>query len=91
MNYRTSKSHPKKLDKATLGGFLDRNEHSQILVHDQLQMESSAGRTLHHLTEEKIDFPPTYKYKKNADTLVVSDMTPNTGSGSRTDHATDFR
>lgn len=75
LNYRTSKTEPKTLDKAQLQRYLDHNQHSEILAHDQLRMESSAGRTLHHLTEESIDFPPTYKYKKGSNKLVVSHKT----------------
>jgi len=40
----------------------DSNHYSHLLQRDQLSRERSAGRTLHHLTEFAIEFPPTYKY-----------------------------
>ena len=71
LNYRTSKTEPKALDEETFQGFLDKKQYSSILAHDQLGVESSSGRTLHHLKEQKIDFPPSYKYGKGTDKLVV--------------------
>lgn len=71
LNYRTSKTEPKALTKETLKGFLAESQYKDILTHDQLGIESSAGRTLHHLVEHDIDFPPTYKYEKGTDKLEV--------------------
>jgi hypothetical protein len=31
---------------------------------------------MHRLTEAQIDFPPTYKYKKGTDRLVVRNAPP---------------
>lgn len=73
LNYRTSKTEPRKLDKEHLATMLQQKTYSAILEHDQLRIESSAGRTLHSLVEADINFPPSYKYKKGSDQLVVSD------------------
>lgn len=73
LNYRTSRTEPRKLDKEQLATMLQKKTYSAILEHDQLRIESSAGRTLHLLVEADISFPPSYKYKKGSDQLVVSD------------------
>lgn len=72
LNYRTSKTEPKKLDKETLSTLLEKQQYKAVLAHDQLAIESLAGRTLQHLVEEDIVFPPTYKYNKGTEQLVVS-------------------
>ncbi|KAI1495943.1 inositol 5-phosphatase [Biscogniauxia marginata] len=73
LNYRLSKTSP--TNDST---FPDTDPESpyyyaHFLARDQLVSEKSAGRTLHGLSEAKIDFPPTYK-------LIVSPKAlPGTG------------
>ncbi|KAI1437821.1 DNase I-like protein [Xylaria sp. CBS 124048] len=61
LNYRLSKTSP-----TSSSVFPDLNPQSpnhfrHFLVWDQLNIEKTAGRTLHGLTEAPIRFPPTYK------------------------------
>ncbi|BGP14049.1 hypothetical protein JCM10213_002344 [Rhodosporidiobolus nylandii] len=37
--------------------------YTSLLSHDQLSQERAAGRSMHHLQEGRIAFPPTYKFK----------------------------
>ncbi|BGP46217.1 hypothetical protein JCM10450v2_002057 [Rhodotorula kratochvilovae] len=69
LNYRISVTSPKKLPLHLLSHGIsslnpsDPSSFSTLLAHDQLRQEQSAGRTLHHLREGAITFPPTYKFK----------------------------
>ncbi|GAB7356971.1 hypothetical protein MBLNU459_g7809t1 [Dothideomycetes sp. NU459] len=70
LNYRTSDMPPHPDDHK---GWPQQNhtpsdpEHfSHLLSKDQLTRERSAGRTLHHLTEAALTFPPTYKFSSAA-------------------------
>lgn len=71
LNYRTSKLEPVKLEKKTFDTLLKQQRYQDLLAHDQLKIESSAGRTAHSLVEGEIAFPPSYKYKKGTNQLVV--------------------
>lgn len=67
LNYRTSDVRPQSLEylvypKPT--DSLSSNTHFlKLLVQDQLTAQRNQGNTLHGLVEEKITFPPTYKFK----------------------------
>ncbi|GAA5906135.1 hypothetical protein JCM8208_000644 [Rhodotorula glutinis] len=69
LNYRISLTAPKKLPLHLLTHSVqslspsDPSTFSSLLSHDQLRQEQLAGRTLHHLVEGSIAFPPTYKFK----------------------------
>ncbi|GAA5900550.1 phosphoinositide 5-phosphatase INP54 [Sporobolomyces salmoneus] len=75
LNYRISLTSPRKLaphllshhistlvsplsDSSSLSSSL-----STLLPHDQLHQQLSRQKTLHHLSEAPITFPPTYKFK----------------------------
>ncbi|GAA5856870.1 hypothetical protein JCM5353_007305, partial [Sporobolomyces roseus] len=75
LNYRISLTSPKRLaphvlshhiqticsplsDSSSLSSSL-----STLLPHDQLRQQTSLSKTLHHLEEAPITFPPTYKFK----------------------------
>jgi hypothetical protein len=66
LNYRTSSSRPGELDYLVYPQPQDRindNTHYlQLFLQDQLSIERMAGRAFQGLEEEKITFPPTYKY-----------------------------
>lgn len=67
LNYRTSDHGPEDNDHLTRypkpDAQPDTPQHYKTLLQsDQLNRERTAGRTLHHLTEMPIHFPPTYKY-----------------------------
>lgn len=74
LNYRISTTSPARMDRdellrelsqvATAAG-TDRRSAvpAKLLAQDQLQQERAQGKTLHHLREGPIAFPPTYKYK----------------------------
>lgn len=47
-----------------------------VLALDQLARERAAGRTLHHLHEGAIAFPPTYKFKVGTDTYKHAKRIP---------------
>ena len=70
LNYRTSSrapnaGDPKGWPQPTTT--LEHPHHYQILLaQDQLTRERKANRTLHNLSEAKVDFPPTYKYSSAA-------------------------
>lgn len=66
LNYRISDTGPAPDEhkrfpspKAPMGDAL---HHTSYLPRDQLSREQKAGKTLHGLVEEPINFPPTYKY-----------------------------
>lgn len=71
LNYRTSKVDPVALQEGKFASMLEDKRYPDALVHDQLSIEQDAGRTLHDLDEGKIDFAPSYKYKKRTNDLVV--------------------
>lgn len=70
LNYRTSDIKPHPDDHLSWpkpdASPEDSRHFSQLLDRDQLSREREAGRTLHYLTEEPINFPPTYKYSEKA-------------------------
>ncbi|KAH7678014.1 phosphatidylinositol-bisphosphatase protein [Dioscorea alata] len=51
---------------------LKKNDWQALLEKDQLRREQEAGRVFNGWEEGKIYFPPTYKYRANSDTYVVS-------------------
>lgn len=67
LNYRISTKSPTTLPLSTLTTALSPStlDLASLLPHDQLTHErlSSPPRSLHHLREGSITFPPTYKYK----------------------------
>ena len=74
LNYRTSDSAPAQdAYKIWPQPTSDRNSprhFSHYLSSDQLTREKGAGRTLHHLVEAPIDFPPTYKYEQPSNSSI---------------------
>lgn len=66
LNYRTSDVPPRPGDSKTFPQPDDAEHYSKLLSHDQLNRERKAGRTLHHLHEAPITFPPTYKWSSKA-------------------------
>lgn len=66
LNYRTSHERPQDDDFVKFpqptDDATDRRHCSHLLADDQLTQERHAHRTLQNLTEEPIEFPPTYKY-----------------------------
>lgn len=66
LNYRTNDTKPgpddHQLFPQPVDDETDAKHYSHLLKHDQLSRELHAGKTLHHLTEASIGFPPTYKY-----------------------------
>ncbi|PKS09166.1 hypothetical protein jhhlp_003780 [Lomentospora prolificans] len=62
LNYRISTTSPPP--DATFPSLDPESEHyyPRFFPLDQLTRERLAGRTLHGLSEHKVDFPPTYKY-----------------------------
>lgn len=69
LNYRTSDSEPPVGASNTWPQ--PKSDFSQFLASDQLSRERRANRTLHHLKEAPITFPPTYKYSSKAQKLVA--------------------
>ncbi|GAA5954018.1 hypothetical protein JCM3765_000725 [Sporobolomyces pararoseus] len=75
LNYRISLTSPRKLAPHLLSHHVSTlvspvsdsssvsSSLSTILPHDQLQQQLRQGKTLHHLSEGQINFPPTYKFK----------------------------
>ncbi|BGO97869.1 Skeletal muscle/kidney enriched inositol 5-phosphatase [Rhodotorula toruloides ATCC 204091] len=69
LNYRISLTTPKKLPLHLLKHGInsltpsDPSTYASLLAYDQLRQERSANRSLHHLREGDITFPPTYKFK----------------------------
>jgi len=70
LNYRTSDTKPGPEDHESwiknTPDPSDTKHYSHYLKNDQLTRERRAHRTLHHLQETPIDFPPTYKYSTKA-------------------------
>ena len=70
LNYRTASTAPKPSSHDTwpqpASSPADPHHYTHLLAHDQLTRERSANRTLHHLSEAPIAFPPTYKYASAA-------------------------
>ncbi|CEQ39988.1 SPOSA6832_01559, partial [Sporobolomyces salmonicolor] len=69
LNYRISLTTPRKLPHHLLSHQIASlspstpSSFTSLLAHDQLTQELKAGRTLQHLAEAPITFPPTYKFK----------------------------
>lgn len=78
LNYRTGMTGPAKEDAAhypqPTSDVKSAIHYRQLLGKDQLTQQLHAGKTLHGLTEQKIDFPPTYKLKLNVDKPVILDQ-----------------
>jgi len=70
LNYRASDAAPKDTDFETwpqpAETTADPRHHGHLLESDQLTRERSLNKTLHHLAESDINFPPTYKYSEEA-------------------------
>jgi len=83
LNYRTSDVEPQKGDVEAFpqpcSDHNDSRHWSKLRLKDQLDRERSARRTLHHLDEAQINFPPTYKYDIARQKLCKED-------GSEPDH-----
>lgn len=77
LNYRTALTAPAREDaKLFPQPCQDRDDslhYMKLFAKDQLQQEQERGKTLHGLTEQPIDFPPTYKYKQQQDKPVIKD------------------
>lgn len=67
LNYRTSDTRPHSLEYLVYPKPTDSpssNTHFlKLLAQDQLSAQRKLGNTFHGLTEEKITFPPTYKFR----------------------------
>lgn len=74
LNYRTSDSQPDPADFSTwpqpMTSTSDPTHWSKLFASDQLTREMNSGKTLHHLSEAPITFPPTYKYSSRAQYLA---------------------
>lgn len=74
LNYRTSDTQPNPSDFSDwpqpMSSPSDPTHWSKLLARDQLTREINAGKTLHHLSEAAITFPPTYKYSSRAQKLA---------------------
>lgn len=86
LNYRTSDTPPKPEDSKNwpqpLASEDDPLHHKHLLEKDQLTRELREGRTLHHLAEAPITFPPTYKYSSKAQELAAANArVPTTNAG----------
>lgn len=70
LNYRTSDKAPYPSDYETwpqpVTSVSDIHHYSHLLEKDQLKREQKNGKTLDHLAEAEITFPPTYKYSDAA-------------------------
>ena len=77
LNYRTAITTPGREDSKLFPqpqeNIKDPLHYSHLLEKDQLTQELHDGKTLHGLTEQPIDFPPTYKYHLNEDKPVIID------------------
>lgn len=77
LNYRTALTGPGREDSASFPQpRKDPNSalhYKQLLDKDQLQQQLKQGKTLHGLTEQSINFPPTYKYHIDSDKPVIQD------------------
>ncbi|KAF2159365.1 hypothetical protein M409DRAFT_71040 [Zasmidium cellare ATCC 36951] len=74
LNYRTSDTQPDPADFTSwpqpMASPSDPTHWSKLLASDQLTREINSGKTLHHLAEAQITFPPTYKYSSRAQKLA---------------------
>lgn len=77
LNYRTALTSPGREDSSTFPQPQKDPDsalhYRNLLDKDQLQQQLKQGRTLHGLTEQPIDFPPTYKYHIISETPVLRD------------------
>ena len=76
LNYRTSdtapKSHDHKLWPQPVENVSDVQHYNRLFEGDQLLREMNKNKTLHHLAESKITFPPTYKYSDAAQDVAAN-------------------
>lgn len=77
LNYRTALTSPGQEDSKLFPQPRQDPDNAlhyrHLLSKDQLQREHEQGKTLHGLTEQSIDFPPTYKYKMQKEKPVILD------------------
>lgn len=77
LNYRTALTGPGREDSATFPQPRKDPDsalhYKKLLDKDQLQQQLRQGKTLHGLTEQSIDFPPTYKYHTDNSKPVIQD------------------
>jgi len=77
LNYRTALTGPARGDSNLYPqprkDKKDDLHYSHLLEKDQLSQQLQRGKTLHGLTEQRIEFPPTYKYKKILERPVIRD------------------
>ncbi|KAM5444563.1 hypothetical protein MferCBS31731_000016 [Microsporum ferrugineum] len=70
LNYRTSHRGPEPGDIPAFphptNDTSSSNHYTHLLAHDQLTRELRAKKTMHHLSEQPITFPPSYKYSLEA-------------------------
>lgn len=89
LNYRISLTSPERLDRDKLVHDLSelaaasRNAceegaavPAKLLAQDQLRQEQARAKSLHHLHEGEITFPPTYKYKPGSRDELSSKRVP---------------
>ncbi|RMZ78631.1 hypothetical protein DV738_g3824, partial [Chaetothyriales sp. CBS 135597] len=78
LNYRTSLQPPSPADwnsyPQPTQDKSDPAHFSHLLVGDQLTLELKSNRTLHHLVEERINFPPTYKLRPRQEVTLDGDQ-----------------
>ncbi|KPI36912.1 Inositol-1,4,5-trisphosphate 5-phosphatase 1 [Cyphellophora attinorum] len=74
LNYRTSSQPPTEEDARQFPQPTrdpeDPQHWSHLFQHDQLTEQVRSKKTLQHLSESTVDFPPTYKYKSSDDVLL---------------------
>ncbi|KAJ9664412.1 hypothetical protein H2198_000341 [Neophaeococcomyces mojaviensis] len=77
LNYRTALTGPARDDSnhypQPRKDTKDALHYAHLLEKDQLTQQLQQSKTLHGLTEQKIDFPPTYKYKTIDEKPVICD------------------
>jgi len=61
------------LDRNAILKLLEEKKYNEILEHDQLYIARREGLAFTGYTEGTVNFPPTYKYTRGADTLNLSD------------------
>lgn len=78
LNYRTALTTPGRDDPKNYpqpkNNVKDVLHYAHLLEKDQLTQQLHEGKTLHGLTEQQIDFPPTYKYQLSEDKPVLVDQ-----------------
>lgn len=86
LNYRTSDISPHPNDHTLWPHPTSSPDHPSwrdLWSNDQLSREQRNGKTLHHLSEAPINFPPTYKYSSAARRAAKQNKPlPSTASGS---------